>query len=276
MAIETSVVVTSKITTPEQARAAMLDTIKNPPRSPVEMVSWLGKNLDVSGALSSTGLGSVVASAFPLVGGAFSLLSGIFDAFSSGPSIGQITLDAIQGVSMQIDALGKELTATIERVSEKQTIKTTDLVLSGVDDVARQMSAAAQIADMIKSNHAQEFEKQRLAVYSEYLADELNLRKSEMDKLKTMLQTAQAKIQADYENALAQLSLIGIDLLPMLFDAMSQPQGRAVSDKATTASPTLPGATQEKIASEKDNGLIFVAIAAGVGGLFFLMRSKKR
>ena len=269
-----SVEVTTKIKTQEQARAAMLDTIKNPPSTPIGVVSWLGKNLDVSGALGSTGLGSVIATAFPLVGGALSMLSGVLDMFSTGPSIGQVTLDAIKGISSQIEALGKELTDTIQKVGEAQSLKTTEMVLSGVDDVARQMSATSQIIDMIKSNQIQEFEKLRESTYAEFLASQVEYRTATLANLQAMISDAQAKIENAYAEIIKQLAVFGFDLLPMLYDAL-KPANEPPTPRAIT-SPTLPATPAENIASKSDNGLIWLMLAGGVGAFFIISKNKRR
>lgn len=202
------------------------DFANNPPTTPAGMASVLGDALGISGALSA-GIGAVFPFALPVL----PILSGIFDLFGGGgPSIGQITLDAIGKVSEQINAgfaaVGQQIDALAEKTAAEAS-RTIDTVLSGVDEISRKQSAAQVFESIAAQSILAESEAKKVAAFADYTNTVNAARAAFVDDVSGALKKAQAK--ADYEYAIiqAQVATIAGDVFKPIAAALEQAQADA-------------------------------------------------
>lgn len=254
-----------KITDIKSAQAELSAMVKNPPQTPLESVRWMGSMLGANAALT-TGL----TMAFPMVGPILPALGGIFDLFSAGaPTIGEITLNAIADLSIQIDAGFKMLAEETQQAVEANAQKTIDVVLSGVDEIAKEASAvqvfeaysATAAADIVRS-----IKKENYAVY---LQDLQKLRAEAMQQIDEQLKEARDYVQQKFNQILSQIYAMIAELAPDMLDALN-------SYLSTSEKTTSGGAIETRSfqPAEKESNTTLLIGAAALVALFFITKKK--
>ena len=252
----------TNIKTEQQAQAAMLDTLKNPPKSPVQAFQWLTKNVNFSSAF-----GSSVAKLIPGVGQILGPLTDIFSAFSSAPSLGEMVLDGLNSLSTQIADLKNELTATIERTAEIQTARTVDFVLQGVDEIQREVSAIQIMQSMTAESLLKDVAEQKAQVYTEYLYNINQMQLKAYADLKIIMDNCEIELQNLYDSLILRFGEMGLDFFKYL-------------ESLTTAAPTpaaetrsAPGVAAPTVQSEEKTGFNWFYLSPLL--LLFLANKKK-
>lgn len=261
-----------KITNVQSAQKEMFDFVKNPPQDPVQAVKKFGDMLGV-GAVVSAG----ITAAFPFAAPILPVLSGIFDLFSSGPSIGEMTLDAINGISTQLSEGLKNLQEATENVVKEQTQRTIDLVLQGADTIAREQSAIDVIDSINLQGVLEETYQKKNELYVDFLQKMQDYRHDTLQTLAASIDAEQARISAKYQQLLTQVyGMIG-EVAPAILDALTQ--YTQTQDAPADAPPDRqsledikPGSTTEN----KDSLLPLIGIAAGVGIAFAMSAGKTK
>jgi hypothetical protein len=209
--LKTEIEIKPKLTTIDEATKFTADFVKNPPQTPIEMVKFAASAFEtssvVSQALSVAFPG--VATVLPAVGAIFSLFSG------GGPSIGEVTLNAIAQVSKQIqkgfEAVNDTILRSTERltkVTEFQAQRTIDSVISGVNELAKEQSAVQVYKTFTASAILDNVEKQKAEIYADYI-DTLNQQRQQwISDIKDALRKAQNQTNAQYEFVQAQIANI--------------------------------------------------------------------
>lgn len=216
---EIQATLTPKILTINDASRFAGDVIKNPPQNAWEMLQVANSAFDVSGTVA---LG--IAAAFPVALPVLPLIKGVFDLFSgvSGPSIGQVTLEAVQAVSQQIAQGFAAIEDTIEKVSEFQATRTIDTVLSGVNEIAREASAVNVYQAFTANDILNKLEVEKAAVFAEY-TEQLNAtRAAWVADVSEALKLAQEKTNAQYKIVQEQLASIAGGLFGELSDKLKK------------------------------------------------------
>mgnify|MGYP003391250985 FL=1 len=187
------------------------------------------KIADAAFNVSGVVAGGVVA-AFPFAAPLLPLMSGIFSMFGgiSGPSIGQITLEAIGQVSQQISAGFQAVTETINKVAEFQATRTIDTVLSGVTELAKEQSAINVYKHFTADNILTNLEAEKALVFEEYTKSVNTERAAWVADIQAALQKAQAQTDAQYK--LIQTQLAGI--AGGVFEDLSQALNAAAAEGA--------------------------------------------
>jgi hypothetical protein len=268
-----------KIATVEGARTELTNFIKNPPQNPVAAIKAFADMSGVTGALAA---GLTVA--FPLAGFALSALSGILDAFSSGPSIGEVTLNAIsqgfQQVGEQLHTLQTQLTDTID-ASRALTVQS---VLSGVDQVAREQSAIAVFESANEYNAIIAEQAAKVELFSSYQKELEFLTKQSISQIENNIDSVRAQVDAEYLRLAEQIKNMVLnvsgDLLSRLDDYIETPDQLAAALTERAAEADLPPfATSNQVtiagAPTADAPLLLWG-AIGVGAFFLLTRKDKK
>ncbi len=199
-----SFAVTPKIQSINDGAKFAKDFLTNPPSDPVQAIKVMGSAINVGGAISA-GLTAV----FPFTGPILPVLGGIFDLFGGGgPSIGEVTLNAIAQVSQQIEVGFKAVTETIEQTAKEQASRTIDTVLSGVDDLSRQQSAVSVFQNFAAQGILADQENQKNQIFADYMADINTARQQYADEVTAAIQKAQAESNAQYK--LMQTQIYGM------------------------------------------------------------------
>lgn len=244
--------------------------IQNPPKTPYDAMKFF---------ISTGGLGVAVKglSGIPGIGALSSILS-LVDVFSGGPSIGELTLDAIGQVSEQIAAGVKQLTQEIQTQTEAARTATIDAVLSGVDEVAREQSAVGVIqaltASTILTDEAAAFSDIRAAS----IASLEETRGAILDELKSKADAIAKEIDGLYNEYVLQIAQILAELAPYLLEAFNATLNQLTAPALVPDAVAVPrsvnaeGVTAPK-AEQTEQSLTIPLIGAGFL-LFFLMRKK--
>ena len=222
---EVEINITPKIQSVNDAAKFAGDVMRNPPQSPVDMLKIADAAFNVSGVVA----GGVVA-AFPFAAPLLPLMSGIFSMFGgiSGPSIGQITLEAIGQVSQQISAGFQAVTETINKVAEFQATRTIDTVLSGVTELAKEQSAVNVYKHFTADSILTNLEAEKALVFEEYTKSVNAERAAWVADIQAALEKAQAQTDAQYK--LVQTQLAGI--AGGVFEDLSQALNAAAAEGA--------------------------------------------
>lgn len=201
---ETTLTITPKIVTIDQAAKFTADFVNNPPQTPLDVVRVAASAFDASGVV---GLGLI--SAYPIAGSVLPALTSILSMFSgSGPSIGELTLTAIGQVSQQIQKGFQAVTETLSKVTEAQAQRTIDTVLSGVTELAREQSAVEVYKTFSASAILDQVETQKAEIFAEY-TETLNAQRAAwVADIQKALSEAQAKTAAQYDIVQAQIAAI--------------------------------------------------------------------
>jgi len=216
---EIQATLTPKILTINEGAKFAGDVVKNPPQNAFEMLQVANKAFDVSGTVA---LG--IAAAFPVAMPVLPLLKGVFDLFSgfSGPSIGMVTLEAVQAVSEQIAQGFAAIENTIQKVSEMQATRTIDTVLSGVNEIAREASAVNVYQAFTANEILNQLEIDKAAVFAEYTEQVNATRAAWVADVSDALKMAQEKTDAQYRIVQEQLASVAGGLFGELSDKLRQ------------------------------------------------------
>ena len=253
---------TTNIKTEQQAQAAMLDTLKNPPKSPVQAFQWLTKNVNFSSVF-----GSSVAKLIPGVGQILGPLTDIFSAFSSAPSLGEMVLDGLNSLSTQIADLKNELTATIERTAEVQTARTVDFVLQGVDEIQREVSAIQVMQSMTAESLLQDVAAQKAEIYTEYLAQYGAMQSAAYAEISDIVNRCEAELTELYASLVLRFGEMGLDFFKYLESLTTAAPAPAVETRSA------PGAAAPAVQSEEKTGFNWLYLSPLL--LLFLAKKKK-
>jgi len=229
--------VSTNIKTEVQAQAAILDTVKNPPQSPVQAFQWLTKNVNFSTAFGKT-IGDLIPGAGSIIGS----LTDIFSAFSSAPSLGEIVLDGLKSLSNQIGELKTELTATIEKTAEIQTARTVDFVLQGVDEIQQEVSAVQIMQTIAEQTSLQDLAASKMEVYTQYLQTLEALQRQAYTDIKAIIDNCESELRALYESIVLRFGSLGIDFFKYL-EGLTAQQPQQTSRSAPVIQEA-PGQTQ--------------------------------
>ena len=218
----------TNIKTESQAQAAMLDTLKNPPKSPQQAFQWLTKNVNFSATFGKT-IGGLIPGAGSIIGS----LTDIFSAFSSAPSLGEIVLDGLNLLSSQISELKSELTSAIEKTAEIQTARTVDFVLQGVDEIQREVSAV-QVFQFISDESALvELAYAKSEIYTQYLAEYSTMQAAAYAEIAAIVNKCENELTELYAALTLRFGDMGLDFFKYLESLTAQqPQAIAVSRSA--------------------------------------------
>lgn len=263
-----------KIKTAEDGQKFMVDFVRNPPKSPIEAVKLFANVTGIGGTVTAA-----IATAFPLVGSVLPLLSGIFSMFGGGgPSIGEVTLTAIQNLGTQINAVAERLENVLTAEIQSSAQKTIDVVLAGQNEIARQQSAVSVFVSTIQADILDAVAVEKNTAYAEFLAATNEAQAQAMDDLKKMLADAQAAVNKVYDSQLAEILNTMYSLIAPFLDALNgflsdQNQSAAPATRAIAA-PAAQVEPPVQIESKSDNiNYVFFALAAGA---FFLISSKRK
>lgn len=245
--------VSTNIKTEAQAQAAILDTVKNPPQSPVQAFQWLTKNVNFSAAFGKT-IGGLI----PGVGSIIGSLTDIFSAFSSAPSLGEIVLDGLKSLSNQIGELKTELTATIEKTAEIQTARTVDYVLQGVDEIQREVSAIQIMQSISDEASLQELAIQKNDIYTQYLADYSALQQSAYAEISDIINKCEQELNDLYAQIVARFGAIGFDFFKYL-QGLTQKSDES-SPTATRSAPAVSSPVNDNAENTGFNPLLLAPL----------------
>jgi len=270
-----SVTLNPKITDAKSAQREIFDFVKNPPKDPVQAVKKFGSMLGV-GAIVSTG----ITAAFPFAAPILPVLSGIFDLFSSGPSIGEMTLDAINGLSTQLSEGLKNLQEATENIVKEQAQQTINLVLQGADTIAREQSAVDVMDSLGLQSILQETYEKKNELYVAFLQDMQTYRANALNDLADTIDAEQKRISDKYQQLLTQVyGMIG-EIAPAILDALTQyTQDPAAESDAPPAREMLSDVKPDaRIEAESSSMLPIIGLAGAAGIAIALLgkKSKKR
>lgn len=257
------IVATTNIKTEQQAQAAMLDTLKNPPKSPQQAFQWLVKNVNISSVFGKT-----VGGLIPGVGSIIGSLTDIFSAFSSAPSLGEMVLDGLNSLSNQITDVKNELTATIEKTAEIQTARTVEYVLQGIDEIQQEVSAVQIMQTIAEQTSLQELAASKMEVYTQYLQTLEALQKQAYTDIKAIIDNCESELRALYESLVLRFGSLGIDFFKYL-EGLTAQQPQQTSRSAPVIQET-PGQTQGDQKTGGFNPLLLSPLLL----LFFMKRKK--
>ena len=198
---------TTNISSIPKAQAAMIATLKNPPKTPVDAFKWVSSYVNIS-----SDLGKTISGLFPGAGSIIGSLTDIFSAFSSGPTLGQMVMDGLKSLSNQINDLKSELTSTIEKSAEIQTAKTVDYVLQGVDELQRQASAAQVMQNMIAEQELKQLAIKKNDLYTEYLSQYNDMQEKVYAEITEIINSCQLELENLYKSIIDRFGSIGFDL----------------------------------------------------------------
>lgn len=270
-----SVTLNPKITDAKSAQREMVDFVRNPPKDPVQAVKKFGSMLGV-GAVVSTGL----TAAFPFAAPILPVLSGIFDLFSSGPSIGEMTLDAINGLSTQLSEGLKNLQEATENIVKEQAQQTINVVLQGADTIAREQSAVDVMDSIGLQSILQETYEKKNELYVDFLQQMQAYRATALDELANTIDAEQKRISEKYQQLLTQVyGMIG-EIAPAILEALTQytQQGGTESD-VPPGRENLSDVKPEARIENENSALIPILGLAGFAAVAYALRggkSKKR
>lgn len=255
--------ISTTIKTEKQAQAAMLDTLKNPPQTPMQAMQWLTKNVNFSSAFGKT-IGGLIPGAGSVIGS----LTEIFSAFSSAPSLGEMVMDGLSSLSNQIADLKNELTATIERTAEIQTQKTVDFVLQGIDEIQQEVSAVQIMQTIAEQTSLQELAASKMEVYTQYLQTLEAMQKQAYADIKGIIDNCEGELRALYESLILRFGSLGIDFFKYL-EGLTAQQPQQTSRSAPVIQEA-PGQTQGDQRTGGFNPLLLSPLLL----LFFMKRKK--
>lgn len=270
-----SVTLNPKITDAKSAQREMVDFVRNPPKDPVQAVKKFGSMLGV-GAVVSTGL----TAAFPFAAPILPVLSGIFDLFSSGPSIGEMTLDAINGLSTQLSEGLKNLQEATENIVKEQAQQTINVVLQGADTIAREQSAVDVMDSIGLQSILQETYEKKNELYVDFLQQMQTYRATALDELANTIDAEQKRISEKYQQLLTQVyGMIG-EIAPAILDALTQytQQGGTESD-LPPGRENLSDVKPDARIENENSALMPILGLAGVAAVAYALgggKSKKR
>lgn len=262
-----AVTVDPKVKNAEQAADTMRDFVKNPPQDPAQAVLRFAEILNPSASV-----GAAIKDFFPAASIAVSLLSDLFGGIGA-PSIGQLTLKAISDLSAQLSKGLATLEKNITREVFEQSQRTIDVVLSGVDEVARQQSATIVFTELGARAIADTVRLESAAMYESAQAQLVELRRNKLDQIQSDLESARAALMDQYQAALKKALAMVDALAPMILAALESVTQQAEQPQ------TEPGISARSLPSSGDDAANVPLMVLGLGGLAalaLLYNSKKR
>jgi len=222
MSNEAEFKINPRISSLNEAANFTRDIISKPPQSALEMVKIAASAFGVSGVVSA-GIGA----AFPLALPVLPLLQNVFDLFgsNSGPTIGQITLNAIGAISQQIAQGIIALEDSIQKLTEetqRQSTRTIENVLTGVNQIALEQSAVNVFKTLYADNILYELEAKKTIIYDNYINKVNAARGQWLLDVQNALEKNQKMINAQYEIVQKQLANIAGGLFGELSDKLRQ------------------------------------------------------
>lgn len=272
MSISAEVTFDPKIKNADDAKKWMTNFITHPPETPLEAVKMFA---DVSGVGGTITAG--LTAAVPALGMVLPILSGILDLFGGGgPSIGQITLEAIGQLGKQINAVAEKLQKALTFEIEKSAQKVIDVVLQGQTEIAREQSAALAMTSAIEASILDEAAAQKNEIYAQFLAETEAAQTEAMQNLQAMLAKAQETVNQYYDTELAQIvtmlaELVGPFLAELEKYITAQKMQMPVTASRSAAAPIKT--ESPPVIPEGQNNMIYIIAATGL--LFILMKRKK-
>jgi len=253
---------TANISTIPEAQSAMISTLKNPPKTPVEAFRWVTSYVNVSSVFGKTLSGLI-----PGVGSIIGSLTDIFSAFSSSPSLGEIVLDGLKSLSNQISELKNELTETIERTAEIQTARTVDFVLQGVDEIQREVSAIQVMQSMTAESLLQDVAAQKAEIYTEYLSQYGAMQSAAYTEISDIVNRCEAELTELYASLVLRFGEMGLDFFKYLESLTAATPAPAVETRSA------PGVAAPAVQSEEKTGFNWLYLSPLL--LLFLAKKKK-
>lgn len=253
-----------KVTDLRSAQAEIVDFANNPPKTPeamaLRMADIMGVNSVLTGALSS-----IVPGASFLISG----LSSIFGAFSSGPSLGELTLKGIAQLSTQIAETAKYLEKALSEKIDASAFKVIESTLQGVDELQKEVSAANVIENYNVAKYADELRARKTEAYAVFLQDIQTLRQDALSKLTANYEAFRRKVDAQYMQALNAIASLLLQLAPDMANALQSAIDKQTGSGYATRSINQGQATQK----DDKSGLMLIGLAAL--GIYAVSKSKK-
>ena len=253
---------TTNIKTTQQAQAAIVDTLKNPPQSPMQAFQWLSKSFNFSATFSKT-IGGLIPGAGSIIGS----LTDIFSSFSSAPSLGEMVLDGLKSLSTQITDLRNELTATIEKTAELQTARTVDFVLQGVDEIQREVSAIQVMQSMTAESLLQDVAAQKAEIYTEYLAQYGAMQSAAYAEISDIVNRCEAELTELYASLVLRFGEMGLEFFKYLESLTVAAPAPAIETRSA------PSVAAPAVQSEEKTGFNWLYLSPLL--LLFLANKKK-
>jgi len=253
---------TTSINNIPEAQSAMVATLKNPPKSPVEAFKWVTSYVNVSSIFGKT-----ISGLIPGVGSIIGSLTDIFSTFSSAPSLGEIVLDGLKSLSNQINDVKNELTATIERTAEIQTARTVDFVLQGVDEIQREVSAIQVMQSMTAESLLQDVAAQKAEIYTEYLAQYSAMQSAAYAEISDIVNRCEAELAELYASLVLRFGEMGFDFFKYLESLTAAAPAPAIETRSA------PGIAAPDVQSEEKTGFNWLYLSPLL--LLFLAKNKK-
>ena len=269
-----SLLLESNIKSENDAINLVANTIKNPPTNPVQFLQFAQDNFKITGTITK-GLESFL----PMAAAVLPIASAIFSAFSSfsAPSIGEQILSGLSSLSEQISAEIEDLKNYLDEISNAATLKTIDLTLDGVTNLALEESAVRVVIGINQSEITAKFQAERNKIFAEY-QDKVNaLRESFFTDAQDYIDKARRDSQELYDYAQGFLADKVLELLKSIqrqFDVLAAAQ---ISDDGARAVQISPPPTPPQISanSERD-GVPLGLLAIGGAALVLLLVKRKK
>ncbi len=256
-----TVQVTTDITDEKKALAVLGEAVRNPPREPMDMLKFAAKHFNVSGSITD-----LVSKYLPNFAGLLPIAGQIFEMFSgfSGPSIGQITLDAIQQVSEQLAAGIADLKNSM-RIESDRAI---DIINQASVQISQEESATRIINSIQEALILAENDAQKEKIFQEYSQAISDARTQFMDEMQSTIADSQARVNAAYLQIQKILAGLSLQMLTDLYNQLTAPQ-----DSATRAEPSAQ-AVARPVASDASPADFPWALLFIAGGAFYVLSKK--
>jgi len=259
--VAVEITIDPKAKTAEQAAETMRDFVKRPPQDPVEAVVRFGELLNPSAQV-----GAAIADFFPAASFAVSLLSDLFGGFSA-PSIGELTLKAISDLSAQLNKGLATLEKNLSKEIFEQSQRTIDVVLSGVDEVARQQSATIVFTELNARAIADSVRIESALLYENAQAELIKIRQESLQQLQADLERAREALNDQFQSALQKALSMVQQLAPVILAALEE----VAAPPQAVQSRALPGVENDATGSAAP-----LLALGGIGVLLWLATRKKK
>lgn len=257
-----SLQITTNITDEKKAIAVLGEVVKNPPKDPLDVLKFAAKHFSVSGSVTDA-----IAKYFPSISGLIPIAGQIFEMFSglSGPSIGQLTLDAIQQVSEQLAAGIQDLKNTMRFESERVI----DLVSQATAQVSQEESATRIINSIYEASVLAENDLKKEQIFEEFQSTISQARQQFMDDAKKAIADSQDRVNKSYAQMQALLASQALQIMTDIYNQLNVGQ----SESPTQSRSAPASVSQNLIPNEEKQGvnpLIFAPL------LLLLFAKKKK
>lgn len=257
-----SVQVNTDITDEKKAIAVLGEVVRNPPKEPMDVLKFAAKHFSVSGNITD-----LVSKYLPSFSGVLPIAGQIFEIFSgfSGPSIGQITLDAIQQVSEQLAAGIDELKNQMRLESDRAI----EIINQASVQVSQEESATRIVASIQEALILAENDVLKEKIFQEYAQAINDARAQFMDEMQSTITESQARVNAAYLQIQKILSSLSLQMLADLYNQLTQPE--AVQTRSVTAdAQTIPQTAAQPAAQSAFPWVLLLA----AGGAIYVLSKK--